>query len=209
LRVVTFQSVKIRISSRLQGNFAAQSASRTVNIMTTRTKLFGGALVGVLTLTGVLFPGVERSAAQTGQSPVEHAADGNPIEGAWRVTVTQKVCETGMPIGLSFQSLLIFSGGGTLSGTTANTAFMPGQLTGAFGAWSQDRGHGYSAVSEAFVIFSAGPFTQGSQILRHSISLMDGGNTFNDVASLQFYDVHGNPLLPAPGCATAIGQRLQ
>jgi hypothetical protein len=178
-----------------------------------RTMLFGGAMAGVLTLAGVVFSGAGRVAfaQQKERSPgaPRERSDAPEIEGAWRLTVTQKVCATGIATGPSFQSLLIFSGGGTLSGTTGNTAFMPGQLSSTFGAWSQDRGRGYSAVSEAFVIFTAGPFTQGSQILRHSISLMDGGNTFNDVASLQFYDVHGNPLLPAPGCATAVGQRIQ
>lgn len=179
--------------------------------MKSRTKLFGGTMASVLTLAGVLFLSTGRSAgAQMVQSPEARAADNTRrIEGTWRVTVTQIVCATGAPIGLPFQSLLTFARGGTLSGTTASTSFQPGQRSSDFGVWSQTGGHDYSAVSEAFIIFSAGFFTQGSQIISQSIRLTNGGNGFDDVASVQFYDVNGNPLLPAPGCATAVGQRLQ
>ena len=184
--------------------------------MQSRTRLFGGTMAGVLTLAGVLFSLLGQSAAAQDkeQSPdaraaVSTAADIPGIEGTWRVTVTQKVCATGAPIGLPFHSLLTFVRGGTMGGTTANPGFQPGQRSSDFGVWSQTGSHSYSAIDEAFLIFSGGPFTQGSQILSHSISLTNGGNGFNDTASVQFYDVNGNPLLPAPGCATAVGQRMQ
>ena len=96
-----------------------------------------------------------------------------------------------------------------MTGATSNPAFLPGQRSGDYGVWSPATGRSYRATEEAFIIFSAGPFTQGSHVIIHSISLSNGGNEFNDVASIQFYDVNGNPLLPAPGCATAVGQRLQ
>jgi len=167
-------------------------------------------MAGVLTLAGVLFSGAGRSAgAQMEQSSAGRAADNTQIEGTWRVTVTQNVCATGAQIGLPFHSLLTFARGGTMTGTTASPAFQPGQRSGDYGAWTRTDGHDYSAVDEAFIIFSAGPFTQGSQIIRHAISLTADGNGFNDTASIQFYDVNGNPLLPTPGCATAVGQRLQ
>jgi hypothetical protein len=92
---------------------------------------------------------------------------------------------------------------------TANPGFLPGQRSGGFGVWSQTGSHNYSAIDEAFLIFSGGPFTKGSQVISHSISLTNGGNGFNDTASVQFYDVNGVALLPAPGCATAVGQRMQ
>lgn len=180
-------------------------------IMKSRTKLFGGTMASVLTLAGVLLSGTgQKAAAQNKEQSPEALAAANPrIEGTWRVTVTQKVCATGAPIGLPFQSLTTFASGGTLSGTTASTSYQPGQRSNDFGVWSQTDSHDYSAVSEAFIIFSAGFFTQGSQIISQSIRLTNGGNGFDDVASVQFYDVNGNPLLPSPGCATAIGTRLQ
>ena len=181
-----------------------------------RTILFGGTMVGVLTLAGMLFSdlGQLAFAQQKEQSPDALAAarersDKPGIEGTWRVTVTQKVCATGVPIGLPFHSLLTFARGGTMTGTTANSAFLPGQRSGDYGVWIPAAGHSYSATEEAFIIFSGGPFTQGRQTISHSISPTNGGNGFSDVASIQFYDVNGNPLLPAPGCATAVGQRLE
>ncbi len=133
------------------------------------------------------------------------------IEGTWRVTITQKVCETGAPIGLPFQSLLTFASGGTLSGTTANSAFLPGQRSTDFGIWSGE-GRNYKALSEAFIIFTGGPFTQGSQTISHVINLTDDGNGFTDVASVEFSDGNGKPVAPTAtghGCATAVGQRVR
>ncbi len=133
------------------------------------------------------------------------------IEGTWRVTITQNVCETGAPIGLPFQSLLTFASGGTLSGTTANSAFLPGQRSTDFGIWSGE-GRNYKALSEAFIIFTGGPFTQGSQTISHVINLTDDGNGFTDVASVEFSDCNGKPVAPTAtghGCATAVGQRVR
>jgi hypothetical protein len=138
----------------------------------------------------------------------EQSAKG--LEGTWRVTITQRVCPAGPPLGPPFQSLLAFARGATLSGTTANSAFLPGQRSTDFGNWS-GAGRDYSALSEAFIIFSGGPFTQGSQTIRHTISLTQDGNGFTDIASVQFLDVNGNPVMPtavATGCATATGRRL-
>lgn len=178
--------------------------------MKSTTQLFGGTMAGVLTLAGVLLAGLGQSAsAQSEQSSGKSTAGNQSIEGTWRVTVTQKVCVTGAPMGMPFHSLLTFSRGGTMMGTTSNPAFMPGQRSTEFGAWRQTRAQVYSAVDEAFIIFGAGLFTQGSQVLRHAIRLTDNGNGFTDDASIQFYDVNGNPLLPTPGCASAVGQRLQ
>jgi hypothetical protein len=181
--------------------------------LTSRMTQFGSTMAGVLALGGVLFSGLGQIALaqQKEQSPATLAAASERIggiAGTWRVSVTQKVCATGAQIGLPFHSLLTFSRGGTMTGTTANYAFEPGQRSGDYGVWSPATGHGYSATEEAFIIFSAGQFTEGWQVISHSISLTNGGNGFDDVASVQFYDVNGNPLLPSPGCATAVGQRL-
>jgi hypothetical protein len=178
-----------------------------------RKTLIGSTVAGVLALAGVLFSGLGQVAfaRQDEQSPAALATASKRIEGiagTWRVTVTQKVCGSGVQIGLPFHSLLTFAGAGTMTGTTANSAFLPGQRSGDYGVWTPAAGHGYSATEEAFIIFSAGQFTEGWQVISHSITLTNSGNGFNDVASVQFYDVNGNPLLPSPGCATAVGQRL-
>ncbi len=184
--------------------------------MKSLTLRFGGTMASVLTLTGVLLAGLGSCAsAQTEQvfdriDRDHQGIDGDyqGIEGTWRVTVTLKVCTTGTPMGPSFQSLLTFARGGTMTGTTANPVFLPGQRSSDSGVWKRTGAHTYSSVDEAFIIFSGGLFTQGFQLLKHSISLSGNGNSFTDEASIQFYDVNGAALLPVPGCASAIAQRL-
>ena len=173
--------------------------------MTSTTKRLATTLGTALTLAGALF----LSSGHSARAQSDESAKG--LEGTWRLTVTQNVCPAGPALGPPFQSMLVFALGGTLSGTTASTTFLPGQRSSDFGSWSR-AGRAYSALSEAFIIFSGGPFTQGSQTIRHSISLTNDGNGFTDTASVQFLDVNGNPVAPtavASGCATAIGQRLQ
>jgi hypothetical protein len=62
-----------------------------------RTILFGGTTVGVLTLAGSCFQ-VYIAALRSTRSTIDLLAAAsqrgeNPIEGTWRVTVTQKVCD--------------------------------------------------------------------------------------------------------------------
>ena len=173
--------------------------------MTSTTKRLATATGAALALAGVFF----LSSGPSVRAQSEQSAKG--LEGTWRVTVTQRACPAGQPLGPPFQSLLMFARGGTLSGTTASSAFLPGQRSTDFGGWS-GAGRDYDALSEAFIIFSGGTFTQGSQTIRHSINLTKNGNGFTDIASVQFLDVNGNPVTPtatAPGCATAIGQRMR
>ena len=78
-----------------------------------RTILFGGAIVGVLTLAGTLLSGSEQVAfAQQGEQSrdplvaVSQRSDNPGIEGTWRVTVTQKICATG---GAHWPALSLFA----------------------------------------------------------------------------------------------------
>ena len=49
--------------------------------------------------------------------------------------------------------------GGTMTGTNANSTFLPGQRSGEYSVRSPATGHSYSAAEEAFVIFSGASFT--------------------------------------------------
>lgn len=166
------------------------------------TKRLSAMLVATLILAGAYFLGSEPNAKA--QSEESHGG----LEGTWRVAVTQQDCQSRAPLGPPFQSLLTFARGGTMSGTTANTFFLPGQRSDDFGIWSQAKARDYNGFGEAFIIFTGGRFMQGSQTIRHSISLSADADGFTDIASVQFYDAGGNPLTPVPGCAVAIGQRL-
>jgi hypothetical protein len=136
----------------------------------------------------------------------EAAATG--MVGTWRVQVSVINCSTGQTVGPRFSSLLTFGRGGTLSGTTRNPAFQPGQRTSDFGFWRQTGSNTYSADSEAFLLFtsSAPPvFQAGTQRIVQSITL--SGDSFDSVAITRFYDTAGTLL--TSGCARAIATRYE
>ena len=136
----------------------------------------------------------------------EAAATG--LQGTWRVTVNLINCSTGQHLGPSFSSLLLFARGGTLTGTTRNPFFQPGQRSDDFGIWWQTGPNAYSADSEAFILFTnSNPpvFQSGTQRITQSITLTD--DTFDSVAITRFYDTNGS--LVSTGCAHATATRFQ
>ena len=160
-----------------------------------------------LALVGVIALGSEPGA----KAPSEQSHKG--LQGTWRVTVTPYNCSTRMPLGVPFHALLAFARGGTLSGASSNSGFQPGQYSASFGIWRQTGQRTYSAVTDAFILFSGGPFPAGTQEIRHSIHVSADGNRFIDDASVHYFDVNDVPIPPQapliPGCATAAGQRLE
>jgi hypothetical protein len=138
----------------------------------------------------------------------QSAAAAAGMAGTWRVRVSLINCSTGQTLGPAFSSLLTFARGGTLSGTTRNPAFQPGQRTSDFGVWRQTGSNAYLADSEAFILFtsSAPPiFQAGTQRIVQSITL--SGDSFDSVALTRFYDTAGN--LVTSGCAHAIATRYE
>jgi len=136
----------------------------------------------------------------------EEAAAG--MVGTWRVQVSLINCSTGQAVGPTFSSLLTFARGGTLTGTTRNPAFQPGQRTSDFGVWHQTGSRTYSADSEAFILFTSSTppvFVAGTQRIVQSITL--SGDSFDSVAITTFHDVAGN--LVTSGCAHAVGKRYE
>jgi hypothetical protein len=170
--------------------------------MKSRMKQFGVALA----LVSAIFLGSESSAKE--QS--EHSPKG--LQGTWRVTVAPYNCATGLPLGFSFHALLAFARGGTASGASA-VAGQPGQFSAAFGVWEHTGRDTYSALTDAFILFSGGPFPQGRQEISHSIRVSAEGNQFTDDASVNYFDVDDLPVPPQPplipGCATASGLRVE
>jgi hypothetical protein len=144
--------------------------------------------------------------------PVRADGDGphGKLEGTWRVEVTTADCQTGTP-GLRFDALLSFARGGTLSGTTANPVFRPGQRTSDYGVWRKTGDHTYRAVSEAFILFDspaappAPPLARGVQRITQAIDV--AGDTFDSRAAVRFFDVNGQVL--GTLCASATGERMQ
>ena len=91
--------------------------------------------------------------------------------------------------------------------------FNRARYSASFGNWRETGQRTYTAVTDAFILFSGGPFPAGTQKIRHSIHVSADGNRFTDDASLDYVDLNDVPIPPQapliPGCATAAGQRLE
>jgi hypothetical protein len=127
------------------------------------------------------------------------------LVGTWSVTVTLNDCN-GTVRG-RFPSMVMFSRGGTVTETTFNPAFQPGQRGTGLGVWWLNDDGSYGATDVAFIQFTAGMFTAGTQEITHTITLNGDASGWTDVASVQFHDIAQNKL--AHACATAIAVRLQ
>jgi hypothetical protein len=136
----------------------------------------------------------------------------NGLEGTWRVQVTIQDCTTGAPL-LKFQSVLAFAEGGTLTGTTANPAFQPGQRSSDYGTWKAAGHDTFRALSEAYILFDspvapppAPAFRRGVQRLTQAIRLLND-DQFLSNALIAFFDASG--AAGPTGCAAAAGQRMK
>jgi hypothetical protein len=169
--------------------------------------------VAALALSGALMLGAGRHAS-AGPALPEQESHGRELQGTWRVQVQQYNCQTNAPIGKLFSSLLAFSDGGTVTGTTSNPGFAPGQRTSDFGVWSHEARHTYNAKSVAFLLFTTSPnppgspgFLAGAQIITQTIEFKDGPDQFASEATVEFADASGT--VYRSGCATATAQRLE
>ena len=157
------------------------------------------------TVTNAVIVGLSLIATGPIHAQSDQSASTRSLEGAWWVTVTLYDCTTGAKRP-PFTSMLLFSRGGTLSETTANPGFLPGQRSTGFGTWAQAEGGTYVASDTAFIEFTGGTFQQGTQRLAHSITLGDADH-FSDQAVVQFFNASGTLIMQ--GCASASAARLR
>jgi hypothetical protein len=154
--------------------------------------------------------GLSLALTPAAQAQSQQSAQG--LTGAWWVTVSVFDCSTLAPRG-RFTSMLLFSRGGTLTETTSNPGFLPGQRSVGFGTWALNDDGTYSASDVAFILFAggAGPtqFQQGTQKLTHSITLNGDASQWTDRATVDFYNATGVPIVPMHACATASATRIQ
>lgn len=162
------------------------------------------ALATMLSLTG------------TSEAQSQQASFG--LIGAWSVTVALHPAGNcnGPVIAPLFSSIVMFSRGGTVTESTSNPAFEHGQRGTGLGVWWLNDNGTYSATDVAYILFTSsnyapGPppvgFAAGTQEITHAITLNADATQWTDIATVQFYDVHRNPLNRA--CATATAVRLQ
>ena len=144
------------------------------------------------------------------------------LEGAWQVRVTPYNCATGAEsTAAAFDSLLKFEKGGTMTETTSNPTFQPGQRSVGLGYWERTDSDFFRAVFLAYIqydsVIPAPPapppapiYTRGVQTVDQGITMPDNDH-FSGDAKVTFRDAKGNivaPPTPPPGCAHFVGVRM-
>jgi len=161
------------------------------------------SVVAVLFLVGTLLQSF------VGDAAARSNREGK-LQGTWRVKVNPRSCQTGA-LGPSFDILLSFHRGGTLTETMNAQAFQPGQRTTGLGAWSHTHGNKYDAVWDAFILFDTPPtvpgfpYKRGVQRLTFDVAVYGDDATIE--ASSQFFDTNGN--IVANTCASATATRFE
>jgi hypothetical protein len=156
------------------------------------------------------------SLTPTAQAQSQQSSFG--MVGTWSVTVILHRAGdcNGPAIAAPFPSMVMFSRGGTVTESTFNQAFEPGQRGTGLGVWWLNNDGTYSATDIAYILFtssnySPGPppvgFVAGTQEITHTITLNGDATQWTDQATVQFYDV--NHTLKSHACATASAVRLQ
>jgi hypothetical protein len=170
-----------------------------------------GLAAGILATTGI------QAAAQANGS-----ASRNGLAGVWAVQVTLRDCTTQAPQG-SFNSLVTFHRGGTISETAASLAFAPGQRSPGHGTWDSKGRHRYRQHMTALVLFNTAanlpgtpgfdptkPVTPGFQAgwltVTHTVTLEDA-DSLSSAGTNAFYKSDGT--VYRTGCSTAIGVRVE
>lgn len=172
-------------------------------------RLFLRSVAAVLALAALSGPAAANGAIEA-RYKAPHA-----LVGSWRVTITPYHCATLVEFPqFAFESMLTFNLGGTLTETTANANFAPGQRSAGFGQWERTGPNAYRATFEAFVQFTlpapppppAPNYQRGRQVLKQTLEMTDS-NRWISVATVEFFDFAGAPTRPL-GCATAVGTRI-
>jgi len=129
------------------------------------------------------------------------------LEGTWQVRIAPYICATGVPLppAAEFVSLVNFASGGTMTETTSNPRFLPGQRSIGLGNWERSGRSKYEVVFQALVQFTGGNYTQGTQRVEQDIDMVDADH-WNSTAVVEFTDLAGAPVLS--GCMRAVGVRM-
>ena len=88
----------------------------------------------------------------------------------------------------------------------SNPRFLPGQRSIGLGYWERNGRSSYEAVFQAFVQFTGGNYTQGTQRVEQDIEMLDADH-WHSSAVVEFRDVGGALILS--GCMRAVGVRMQ
>jgi hypothetical protein len=139
--------------------------------------------------------------ALVGQQPSNSQA--NDIQGAWVLQVSAFDCRTLAPVS-SFQSVVTFAPGGTLTNVT--TGGSPALRTTGLGTWQKAGGHEFTAVTMVFLFSPAGAWV-ATQRIANTFELGTNRDELTGNTEVNFFDTNGN--LTSTACATVLGRRLE
>lgn len=175
----------------------------------------------VLTITTLALALVSLGGASA--SAAEDERPNAPLVGAWTIEVTLRNCDSNVPLGPPFRSLVTFHGDGTISEAAGSVAFAPGQRSPGHGAWTRQGRRTYRQSMVAIILFTTPPnlpgtpgfdpslpvspgFAAGWQTISHTLTLTDADHA-TSAGTNAFFDVDGN--VYRTGCSTAVSQRFQ
>ena len=186
---------------RSGGTTSVTFETRRRNRLTSRNlnRFAASGRAAVLVLAGMLLLGSGLTARA--QSEGDNSQRG--LEGAWRLQLTVRDCNTGQAL-RTFPAVFTFAKGGTATVITAGQ--LPSLATTGLGAWRHAHGHNYSAVTDTFVFSPAGVWIQTHRLTR-AIEVSIDGDAFTDTVALEIFDTNGNVIVT--GCATSVASRLE
>ncbi len=178
---------------------------------------FSNALNGVAAALGLTVALVTASGGI-----VMASAPDRGMAGTWVVQVTIRDCATSAPLGPSFNSLVTFHRGGTLSESAGSLGFVVGQRSSGHGTWTHEREHIYGQRMVALMLFDTAAnlpgspgfnpalpispgFFAGWQTITQTLELSDADN-FTSAGTNAFYKLNGE--VYRTGCSTASGHRF-
>jgi len=167
--------------------------------MKSRHKNLQMGVVLVIAILSIISPG-SRAAAQGN----ERGDEGRHLVGTWMVQVTRQDCQTHVPVGPPFLSLLTYNRGGTMTDSTSNPQFGQSVRGPGHGVWIHTNDHSYKVFSAAFVTMNG--TLVSTQFLTQAIDVTTPDSYVVPAASIQFVGPDGTII--STGCAIAVGKRL-
>jgi hypothetical protein len=163
-------------------------------------------VLAALILVGVLLQpfGGGTAAGSDGQGKSD-------LTGVWRVTITPRNCDTGMPIPIAaFEALFTFHKGGTMSVWVPWTvgATMVTMRSPVHGLWRREHGRNDYAFKIVHLRYNlaTGVFL-GRQESSAILELGENGNEFATDSSTVVFDATGTAV--AQSCANSVGIRFE
>lgn len=129
------------------------------------------------------------------------------LHGVWAVTISPRNCATNQPLPVPpARTLLTFHGDGTSTESVSAAGFATGQRAIGHGKWVHTGGTTFVERTVAMILFDAGLYQAGWQLITRTITMTDANN-YTSSGPSDFYNL--NRQLYFTACASAVGERVQ